>query len=257
MRFLVGEFAHESNAFCADVTGFEEFRQQHWYADGDEMLERLRGTHTVVGGFIDAASSGGDTLIPTVAASALPSGPVAKEVYADVERIMVEGARATEGLDGVLLSLHGAMTVEAAASVQDPEGQLVASIRRVIDPDVPIVVVLDPHSDTTELLLANADLTLAYNEEPHRDGYDRGLEATVRLRQIRRGEIHPVQVREHPPLFLPAINMATDRGPMHDLHQIRAELELDSKSHRYLSPWWFLWERPTGGWLQRGLHDGR
>ena len=77
----------------------------------------------------------------------------------------------------------------------------------------------------TELLLDSADLTLAYNEEPHRDAYERGLEAAGRFFEVLSGEIKPVAARERAPMLLPAINMASDEGPMVGLHQLRQELE--------------------------------
>jgi microcystin degradation protein MlrC len=224
MRILIGEFAHESNAFCAGTTGFDEFRQWR-YEVGPEVVQRHQGTRTVISAFFDGAKHHGFDVIPTVSAAALPSGPVTAEVYGEVKGLMVDGVRESGELDGILLSLHGAMSVEPAAGVVDPEGDLVAALRQALGPDNPIVVVLDLHSDTTELLLHNADLTLAYNEEPHRDAYDRGLEAAARIVQLHQRELHPVRVRERPPLFFPAINMATDHGPMHDLHTMRADLE--------------------------------
>jgi microcystin degradation protein MlrC len=87
------------------------------------------------------------------------------------------------------------------------------------------VVVLDLHSDTTDLLIKNASITLAFNEEPHRDMFERGAEAAKLIQKIRRGEVHPTASRERPPMLLPAINMATEKGPMHELHKLRAELE--------------------------------
>ena len=134
-------------------------------------------------------------------------------------------ARDNGPFDGALLSLHGAMTVDPAAGIDDPEGELVAALRELLGPHFPVGVVLDPHSDTTELLLEHASFTLAYNEEPHRDAYERGVEAAELLQRVASGEIHPVSVRERPPLLLPAINLATDQGPMHALHLLRAELE--------------------------------
>ena len=139
---------------------------------------------------------------------------------------LTDSARAAGSLDGVLLSLHGGMSVTGEGpEALDPEGDIVAALRTVLGSGVPIAVVLDLHSDTTDLLLANTDLTLAYNEEPHRDAYDRGLEAASLLPVICRGEVTPVAVRKRAPMLLPAINMATDRGPMHELHKLRAELE--------------------------------
>ncbi|MCC6792278.1 MAG: M81 family metallopeptidase, partial [Thermomicrobiales bacterium] len=193
MRFLVGEFAHESNAFSAGVTGLDAFRGSDWYAEGRDGLDLARGTRTVVGGFIDVADQRGHEIVPTVIASTLPSGPVAADAWQHVRQRIVEGAREAGPLDGVLLALHGAMSVEEDAGVADPEGEFVAAVRAAVGNDVPIVVVLDLHSDTTELLLSVAELTLAFNEEPLRDAFVRGVEAATRIVEIREGRIRPAR----------------------------------------------------------------
>ena len=97
-------------------------------------------------------------------------------------------------------------------------------MRRAVGPYTPIGVVLDPHSDTTDLLLDAASFTISYNEEPHRDVYDRGREAAELLLRIKAGLL-VATARRRVPMILPAINMATDQGPMADLHAIRARME--------------------------------
>jgi microcystin degradation protein MlrC len=224
VRFLIGQFSHESNCFCAHTTGEAEFRQ--WdLGHGAEVIESHRGKQTVVGGFIEGLARDGHEAVGSVAAMAVPSGPIEAGFYRQVKGDLLEAVRQAGELDGVLLSLHGAMSVEEAGGVEDPEGDLVAAVRQAAGPGVPIVAVLDLHSDTTELLLQSTDLTLAFNEEPHRDAYERGLEAAALIQRIRRGEIWPMAARERVPMLLPAINMATDQGPMRALHELRADLE--------------------------------
>ena len=224
MKFLIGEFSHESNCFCEHTTGEKEF--ERWELEwGEAMLDSHRGKHTVLGGFIDGLSEGGHEIIGSVAAMTVPSGPVEATFYRRIKSDLVKAVHQAGALDGVLLSLHGAMSVEAHAGIVDPEGDLVSAVREAVSAKVPVTAVLDLHSDTTDLLLNSADLTLAYNEEPHRDSYDRGLEAAELILRIRNGDIHPTAVRERVPMLLPAINMATDQGPMHDLHRLRAALE--------------------------------
>ena len=75
MRLLVGEFSHESNCFCAGPTRLADF-EAHQFLLGDAVLEAHRGKRTVLGGFLDAAADGAHEVIPSVAASCLPSGPV-------------------------------------------------------------------------------------------------------------------------------------------------------------------------------------
>jgi microcystin degradation protein MlrC len=224
MRFLIGMFSHESNCFCEHTTGEDDFKQ--WELSwGDEVVRNHQGKRTVLGGFIDELRDEGNQILGSVAAMTVPSGPVEQSFYKRIKRDLVDAVCEAGDLDGVLLSLHGAMSLEEGAEINDPEGDLVSSVREVLGPNTPIGVVLDLHSDTTDLLLRKSDLTLAYNEEPHRDAYDRGVEAACLIKRVRDGEIKPVAVRERVPMLLPAINMATDHGPMYDLHQLRAELE--------------------------------
>ena len=37
MRIAIGEFAHETNTFCAGLTTVEAFQQRHWLI-GDEIM---------------------------------------------------------------------------------------------------------------------------------------------------------------------------------------------------------------------------
>jgi len=222
VRFLIGEFSHESNYFCAHATGETDFKA--WELNWDEqVVYESRGKHTVLGGFIDGLAD--HQIIGSVAAWAVPSGPVDEAFYNKIKEYLIKSIYKNLPLDGVLLSLHGAMSLESKSIILDPEGDLIASIRDTVHDQVPIIAVFDLHSDTSDLLLKNADITLAYNEEPHRDAYERGLEAALLIQRLCKGEIHPTPARVRVPMLLPAINMATDTGPMFDLHRLRAEFE--------------------------------
>jgi len=224
MRFLIGQFSHESNSFCTPTTGEDDFKRWE-LTRGDEIIQAHLGKHTVLGGMIDVLAKSGHVLIGSVSAMAAPSGPIDVAFYQRIKADLLDAIRKAGELDGILLSLHGAMSVEEIAGIYDPEGDLVAGIRTAVGPSVPVAAIFDLHSDMSDLLLDNANLTLAYNEEPHRDAYERGQEAAELIQRIRRGEIQPVTARERVPMLLPAINMATDQGPMYSLHQMRAELE--------------------------------
>ncbi len=223
MRILVGEFSHESNCFCAGPTSRADF-EAHEFLLGDAVLDAHRGRRTVLGGFLETAAGGAHEVTPSIAASCLPSGPVEAQVFDEVRDRLVSAVEAAGPLDAILLSLHGGMSAEGAAA-DDPEGEIVAAVRAAAGGPAVIAVVMDLHSDTTARLLQAADLTLAYNEEPHRDAFERGVEAAELALRARTGSISPVSARVHPPMLLPAINMATDQGPMHELHRLRAELE--------------------------------
>ena len=224
MKVLIGQFSHESNSYCEHLTTGADFAAHSLYR-GEALIERHRGKKTVLGGFIEILEDRGHQIVPVVSVSTLPSGPVEGGFYAQIKREFVDAARANSDLDAVLLSLHGAMSVESSSGILDPEGELIAALRAQVGDSVPILAVYDPHSDTTQLQLDNADLTISYNEEPHRDAYERGLEVAERMFEVKAGVINPVSVRERAPMLLPSINMASDQGPMVALHALRAELE--------------------------------
>src|SRR3546814_4784885 len=71
------------------------------------------------------------------------------------------------------LSLHGAM---CAVGYDDCEGDLLAHVRRMVGPDVPVGIEFDPHAHLSDAMLGNADVLIAYKEYPHTDFLARGEE---------------------------------------------------------------------------------
>src|SRR3546814_20698092 len=76
-------------------------------------------------------------------------------------------------VDLVALSLHGAM---CAVGYDDCEGDLLAHVRRMVGPDVPVGIEFDPHAHLSDAMLGNADVLIAYKEYPHTDFLARGEE---------------------------------------------------------------------------------
>jgi len=227
MRVLIAEIAHESNCFASPATSRAAFEAGELLF-GEALVTGHCTKGTVLGGMLRGLAAVGATPVPVLAASAVPSGPVEGAFFKDLcDRLI---AATNEVPDAILLSLHGGLAIADDGVFgqdwrDDPEGCLVAAVRAQVGADVPIVVVFDLHSDTSDLLLASADLTLAFNEEPHRDAAERGEEAALRLDDIASGRIRPVQARCRVAMLLPAIAMATDDGPMARLHDLRREME--------------------------------
>jgi len=219
MRIAIGEFHHESNSFCATPTGVDQFRSAPVYLDrgwsfGDEVLDVVRGTRTVLGAYVDYADERGWELAPLAAAETMPSGPIERAVYEELKHAMVSRLAAARPLDGVLLDLHGAAMVEG---LDDSEGDLLLALRNVVGPRVPIVVVLDLHANVTATMVEVADILSGYDTEPHLDVYERGREAAALFERIASGELSPTAAWVHPPMILPAINTCTANEPMHEL----------------------------------------
>ena len=208
MKWIIGAFSHETNNFSVVPTGLDSFQAQN-FQTGEEIIESTRETKTPLSGFIDVLSKRGDRIIPTVSASATPSGLVTKEAYETVTDIILAGVSRHGDSDGILLALHGAMMAEG---VDDGEGELLEKIRRIAGPDMPIVAVLDLHSHITRKMLSNVTLLIGYQKYPHTDTYDRGIEAAELIVRIAEETVSPICAVQQPPILPPCSTCNTESG---------------------------------------------
>ena len=225
MRFFVAMFSHETNTFSTIATDRPQFEARD-LRYGGEILETYRGTGTCLGGMIDGAASRGVTLVPSVAASAAPSGRVTKDVCARVTERVLADLASSGPFDGILLDLHGAMVPEGS---EDGEGDLLRAVRQAVGPHVPIAVTLDFHGNITREMVTHATLLHGYKTYPHVDMAERGREAAERLADVIAGRLKPAVALRQPPLLPPLGNQGTSRGPMRRLYDRAAEIERDPR----------------------------
>jgi microcystin degradation protein MlrC len=225
VRFFLAMLSHETNTFSNVPTDRAQFEARD-LSYGGEIVERFRGTGTCLGGMIGAAERLGVTLVPSVAAAASPAGHVTRDIYEHVKQRMLTDLEAAGRLDGVLLDLHGAMVPEG---VDDGEGDVIASVRQVVGPGVPIAVTLDFHGNLGRDMVDKADLLHGYKTYPHVDMAERGAEAAERLIQVARGRLKPTAAWRKPPLLPPLGCQGTARGPMRRLYDLADEMEKDPK----------------------------
>lgn len=216
MKYIyAASFLHESNTYSGHISDLGWFRKRCW-KEGDAVLERFRGVRTEFGGFIDALAEYRDiTMIPILAAEATPSGPVAAEVAEIVCRKLCAALSEAKQVDGVLLSLHGAMVTETS---EDGEGDLAEAIRAVVGPQVPVFATLDLHANVTEKMVQNIDVLIPYDRYPHTDKYDRGLQAAHLLARTVRRECRPQMAVRKLPMLMPLVSSESEAmKPIRDL----------------------------------------
>jgi microcystin degradation protein MlrC len=221
VRVFVAMVSHETNTFSSIATDRRQFEARD-LRYGGEIVEAYRGTGTCLGGMIDVATQRGFTLLPSVAAAASPAGRVSKTFYEEVKRRLLEDLGAAAALDGILLDLHGAMVPEG---LEDGEGDLLAAVRKVVGPDVPVVVTLDLHANVTATMARHATLLHGYKTYPHIDMAERGQEAATRLADILEGRLSPTVALRQPALLPPIAGQLTARGPMRRLYDLASEME--------------------------------
>jgi len=178
-RVLIAQFMHETNTFSKLPTTLDDYRKR-WLIEGEAMVPRFTGTKNEIGGYIDSVKKYGWQPVWAGAANATPSGKLTKETWETIRDMIVDAARKAGKLDGICLSLHGAMVTETE---DDAEGALLEMLRGVVGPDVPIGTTLDLHANATVRMAGNASALISYRTYPHIDGYERAVQAAALMQE--------------------------------------------------------------------------
>ena len=120
--------------------------------------------------------------------------------------------------------LHGA---GLATHDHDPEGTLLALVRRIVGADVPVVASYDLHANVSDANVELVNAYIGYRTNPHLDMRERGAESAQVLRRLLAGtKTHLARIRL--PIVPPTVSMLTGKdaherpyGEMIDLGQQR------------------------------------
>jgi microcystin degradation protein MlrC len=223
MRVITGAISHETSTFTPVETTYESFDERFGHLRGAEVLRFFRGANTPTGGFIEGAEAHGFELVPTVFAEPHPSGPAPRGVFDAILDEMLGRMADAMPADGVLLELHGAMVAEG---VDDGEGHILAAVRDLVGPGVPIVVQLDIHSNVSHRMVEIADVLIGRETYPEVDMAARGRECADVLVRILREGLRPTMALCQIPMVW-GMNQVTAHSPMREaiseLHRIEAQ----------------------------------
>ncbi len=109
------------------------------------------------------------TWFPTLKGHALPGGIVTREAYESLVKKTLDRLKADLPYDGLFFDIHGAMSVEG---IDDPEGDLIIRIRKIVGPETMISTCMDLHGNVSERLAQNTDLITCYRMAPHEDAME-------------------------------------------------------------------------------------
>ena len=185
-RIAIGGWQHETNTFAPFDTDYAAFEMADgWPAlvEGPPMIEAVAGINMPIEGFIQAAKRGAE-LVPTLWTSAEPGGYVTDDAFERIAQRLCNGIKAAGELDGVYLDLHGAMVTRG---YHDAEGEILARVRALIGPRIPLVASLDFHANVSERMVSAADALTIYRTYPHIDMAETGARAAEVLMQLMRG----------------------------------------------------------------------
>lgn len=206
IRIVTGGIAQETNTFQWEPTSLPDFQRGSSYIRRGADLFGLEGTGTIYGGIIAEAKRRDIELIPTTYAYAVPGGRVSREAFETIGGEILDGIRAAMPVDGVLLGLHGAMALEHD---DDGEGLLLAAVRQLVGPDIPIAAPLDLHANLSPAMMKHCDIFVGYKEYPHIDTPETGARALSLLADRIEGKVAPSMAYVQVPLIVPNQSMVT------------------------------------------------
>jgi microcystin degradation protein MlrC len=245
MRIAIAELAQETASFSPLRTGLPEFDTYGLYY-GDDVLKRMAGAGPL-GGFIDTVAEQNSPVdvVPLLRAWASAGGIILDETFQQLRGELLERLKTSLPVDAVFLSLHGAASTE---SDDDLEGAILEDVRKIVGPDIPIVVPLDHHANVTQRMVDNADMLVGHETQPH-DPPATGRKAARLLFRLLAGEISPSLAWQKIPMITPQDQFLTSAGPMKTWFDKAREFEsqpdvLDVSPYP-MQPWLDVAE---GGW---------
>ena len=163
-------------------------------------------------GFIAAMDASGPwEPVPGLLAMAEPNGPVDQAFFDRLMRRWEADLTAAGRLDGVYLVLHGA---GLTTGDHDPEGTLLALVRRVAGPDVPVIATFDLHANVSEADVTLLNGFIGYRTNPHLDMRERGKEAAALMRRLLAGT-RTFLARIRLPIVPPTVTQLTGKDAPH------------------------------------------
>jgi microcystin degradation protein MlrC len=149
---------------------------------------------------------------PTITGHALPGGAVTRAAYESLVNKMLDSLRRHLPYDGLFFDIHGAMSV---VGLDDPEGDLIIRIRKVVGPKTLISTSMDLHGNVSWRLAQNTDLITCYRMAPHEDAMETKRRAVANLlTRIETGKGKPACKAWIPiPILLPGEKTSTRIEP--------------------------------------------
>jgi microcystin degradation protein MlrC len=180
------------------------------------------GTNSLLGGILDTAEQADiEVVVPTLF-RAQSGGPVEDVVFAEMRDILCDAAKRGD-FDAIVLPLHGGMLTP---TLEDPEGELMALLRAIVGPGLPMTVAFDLHAHVTPRILKTCDFLAGYLTNPHGDQGSTGRRACRAALDILGGQLRPVLSAVHVPM-LTLGHDRTDEEPLMGL-QARARAAVES-----------------------------
>ncbi len=212
LRIAIGGMHIESSTFSPHLSTANDFEVTR----GDRLLARYDWLSP------PRDWAAGVDWIPLVHARALPGGAVDPDAYAEWSAEILDGLARAGEVDGVLLDIHGAMSVVGR---DDAEGELVTAIRGAVGPGPLLSAAMDLHGNVSPALFDGCDLLTCYRTAPHIDVWETRERAARNLVEAVRSGRRPHRSVVYVPILLPGEMTSTRIEPARGLYARIPEIE--------------------------------
>jgi len=257
-RIAYGRIAQETHAFSPVPSTLEDFRRFH-LMEGKELERACSLFGSEGGGMIRSAELSGFVrgargvggrrveMVPLISAWAVPSGPVTEETWRSLRDGLIGALRHAVPVDGVFLSLHGAM--RSRGEVAEPEEAILASVRELVGEHVPIGVSLDLHGQLTPGKVDPTSFIAAYRTNPHWDLARTGKRAGELLTRAVLGEVRPTTAWRSLPMVFGGGRTVDVLSPMRGVFSQMRRMERDRRVLNVSLFMCHIWnDSPDLGW---------
>lgn len=212
LRFAVMTFQHETCTFCpGGDSGLDRWLKQREPYVGDEVFS----AGAYMRGFVSAAKEYREVdLIGLDSPAGVFGGSsaswITEQAFDHFLNRMLEVLKESMPVDGVYLSLHGAMAVR---NIPRPEAEIARRFRAVVGAGVPIVASFDLHGNEDEEFLRWADMAFVTKRYPHYDARIQGARSARALVRLARGTYKATTATRKPMLITPTVVQWTGKSP--------------------------------------------
>lgn len=215
MRFLLGELRTETNSFNPFLSSMD-FWEKSGIHEGQAVRDNLGGKQNAVAGILAALDEfpGEHETVCGITMTCQCGGPTDQQVMDFFLRRFLNSIWQSLPLDGVFISLHGAMQTTL---YDDPEGELLERVRSMVGDKCVIAVSTDLHAFVSRKMMRNTDIITVYHTYPHMDYFDTGYRAGKLGLACLDREHKPKMACATVPIVVSAAAYNTLGGPFRDL----------------------------------------
>ena len=201
-RIAIAGLGIESSTFSPALTTEEAFHARY----GANVFSAYRFLS------VDSPLRNRAKWIPAIVGKSLPGGAVTREAYESLVNKTLDSLKKNLPYDGLWFDIHGAMSV---VGLDDPEGDLIIRIRKVVGKKTIISTSMDLHGNVSWRLAQNTDMITCYRMAPHEDAMETKERAVKNLvERIESGKGKPAyKAYVSIPILLPGEKTSTRIEP--------------------------------------------